>query len=282
MDDRTSLEFPRSGATTVAFAFEPQLLRCKAVGPGGTPLWVLIDTGTDPSALDVRLARRLALPVGGSGQGYSASTVVAFTETTLPWLRLGDLTIRNLFAPALDLSFFPFPVDVVLGYNVLHQLALHIDYAQRQLTLLHPELGVGALGGAARVLPLVFAEHLPGLQGLELDGVALPIAAIDTGSNGDLSMGAAAAALLGIGAPPDAQPCEAIDFGGRREIAVRPSGVVRLGPWALHDVVVDAQVGGGCAAGGAGRVTIGNGLLSRFRRVALDYERALLALEPRP
>src|SRR5918911_725600 len=112
-----------------------------AAGPGGYPLHVLLDTGTDPSAMDAGLARRLALRTGGSGVGQgAASDAVHFTEAVLPWLRLGDLTIRDLFAPALDLSGMPFQVDIVLGYNVLRQLSLRIDYRRRWLMFAHPDL----------------------------------------------------------------------------------------------------------------------------------------------
>src|SRR6185503_20002977 len=144
VDDQTSLLFPSHGQTTLPLCAPYELLCCTAAGPGGYPLRVLFDTGTDPSAVDVGLARRLALRTGGSGVGQgAASDAVPFTEAVLPWLRLGDLAIgagqplviRDLFAPALDLSGLPFQIDVVLGYTVLRQLTLRIDYRSRWLTL---------------------------------------------------------------------------------------------------------------------------------------------------
>src|SRR6185295_13819997 len=120
-----TLLFPSQGITTLPLCAPEELVCCAAAGPGGHALHVLLDTGTDPSAIDAGLARRLALRTGGSGMGQGAvSDTVQFTEAVVPWLRIGDLVVRDLFAPALDLSGLPFRVDVVLGYNVLRQLAI--------------------------------------------------------------------------------------------------------------------------------------------------------------
>src|SRR5262245_21896688 len=177
-----------------------------AAGPGGYPLRVLLDTGTDPSAVDAGLARRLALRTGGSGVGQgAASDTVPFIEAVLPWLRLGDpepgsgqgLVLRDLFASALDLSGLPFRADVVLGYNVLRQVALRIDYRRQLLTLAHPDLGTPSASDAVQ-LPLAFFEHFPALEDLEIDGCRIPLATIDTGSNGALTVGPDLADELGL------------------------------------------------------------------------------------
>jgi hypothetical protein len=199
VDDQTRLEFPSQGFTTLPLGPPEELICCTAAGPGGHPLRVLFDTGTDPSAVDAGLARRLALRTGGSGVGQgAASDAVPFTEAVLPWLRLGDpaadagraLVVRDLFAPALDLGGLPFQIDIVLGYNVLRQVVLRIDYRRRLLTLAHPDLGAPAAAGGM-ALPLVFFEHFPALADLEVDGRCIPLATIDTGSMARSSGGAA-------------------------------------------------------------------------------------------
>src|SRR5690349_821640 len=168
VEDQTKLVFPSPGVTTLPLSAPDELICCLAAGPGGHPLRVLVDTGTDPSAVDAGLARRLALRTGGSGIGQgAASDEVRFTEAVLPWLRLGELTIRDLFAPALDLSGLPFQVDVVLGYNVLRQAALRIDYRRRLLTLAHPDLGMPPAPEAV-TLPLIFFEHFPALRDVQV------------------------------------------------------------------------------------------------------------------
>ena len=282
VDDQTILSFPSQGITELPLCAPDELVCCMAAGPGGHPLRVLLDTGTDPSAVDAGLARRLALRTGGSGIGQGAvSDVVHFTEAVLPWLRLGDLVIRDLFAPALDLSGLPFRVDVVLGYNVLRQISLRIDYRRRMLTLAHPDLGVAPVLPGSVTLPLVFFEHFPALNDVEVDGQRISLATIDTGSNGALTVGPDLAEALGLLRGADGVTLtHGAGFGGGGEVLRRRCRQVRLGPFALHDVELDAHLGVGGDLGRAGRANIGNRLLGHFSAVALDYERRILVLEP--
>jgi len=242
---------------------------------------VLLDTGTDPSAVDAGLARRLALRTGGSGLGHgAASDEVPFTEAVLPWLRLGDLTIRDLFAPALDLSGLPFQIDVVLGYNVLRQLTLRIDYRQRLLTLAHPDVGAPtAPGGVA--LPLVFFEHFPALRDLTIAGRPIPLATLDTGSNAALTLGPDMAIELGLRSGHDSvRLVSGTGFGGGADVLRGRRQPLRLGPFDLADVELDSPdiLRGDLSR--AGRANIGNRLLARFAAIALDYERRVITLEP--
>jgi Aspartyl protease len=281
VDDQTRLEFPSQGLTTLPLGAPEELVCCIAAGPGGYPLRVLLDTGTDPSAVAVDLVRRLALRTGGESVGLgAASDAVPFTEAILPWLRLGDLVIRDLFAPALDLSCYPFPVDIVLGYNVLCQVALRIDYRRQLLTLAHPDLGAPEAVGAV-ALPLVFFEHFPALQDVEVDGRRIPLATIDTGSNGALTVGPDLAEALGLllGAN-GVTAARGAGFGGGSEVIRRRCQRLRLGPFELGNVELDAHLSAGGDLRRAGRANIGNRLLARFAAVALDYQRSTITLEP--
>ncbi|GAB4206857.1 MAG: retropepsin-like aspartic protease [Roseiflexaceae bacterium] len=281
-DDPTRLEFPRGGVTVLPFNCDPAPLCCMASGPGGRALHVLIDTGTDPSAMDLRLARRLSLELGGSGLGQgAASDAVPFTEAVLPWLRLGDLTIRNLFAPAVDLSGLPFPVDVVLGYSVLRQVALRLDYRRRRMTLAHFDVSPPALSPRGAELPLTFFEHFPALRDIVVDGLRIPLATLDTGSNSGLTLGPDLALALGL--EPGAGGVSLVrgeGFGGGGTVVQRRSRELRIGPFCLPDVDLDAHLGRTGDLGRAGRANIGNRLLASFACVGLDYERRMLILEP--
>lgn len=290
IEDQTTLEFPHDGAATVSFGFEPYLVCCVASGPGGHPLRVLIDTGTDPSGVDLRLARRLALRTGGSGLGQgAASDSVSFTETVLPWLRLGDttgatdavLTIRNLFASALDLSEFPFPLDVVLGYNVLWRLVLRLDYHQRQIVFAHPDLGPPAVSPQGALLELTFDAHFPGLADLEIGGEQVGLTTIDTGSNAAITVGPGLAARIGlVSGGEGVVQAHGAGFGGTGDVLRRRFAQVRIGPFVLPEVEVEAYLGEAGDFGRGERANIGNRLLARFARVTLDYERRLAALDP--
>jgi Aspartyl protease len=281
VDDQTTLLFPSQGLTTLPLQASHELICCAAAGPGGHALRVLLDTGTDPSAVDAELARRLALRTGGSGLGQgAASDEVPFTEAVLPWLRLGDLTIRDLFAPALDLGGLPFQVDVVLGYNVLRQLALRIDYRLRLLTLAHPDVGAPATPRGVP-LPLVFFEHFPALRDLTVAGRPIPLATLDTGSNAALTIGPDMAIELGLRPGRDGvRLASGAGFGGGAAVLRGHHQSVQLGPFELANVELDTPDVPHGDLSRAGRANIGNRLLARFAAIALDYERRTITFEP--
>jgi hypothetical protein len=292
LDDRTRLHFPVSGTARLPLIFEPRVLRCVAAGPGGHPLRVLLDTGTDPSAIDLALARRLDLRLGEFALGSdAASDAVPFTETVLPWLRLGELELRDLYLLALDLSRAPFKVDLVLGYNVLSQLTLSADYARGSLCLGHPDLDLPPVAPGGATLPLRFFEHFPALEGATLlhadptseTTLALPLLTIDTGSNGALTLGPDLATRAGLhhGAASVATD-EGQGFVERVAVLRGTAASLRLGPFELNHVELDAPAGQAGDLGRCGRANLGNALLARFGRVTLDYRRAICMLEPRP
>jgi hypothetical protein len=283
-NDLTRMSFPSSGYVHMPLLFDPQLLRCVAVGPGGAPLTVLLDTGTDPSIIDLGLARQLGLPLGEFAIGQDAvGAEVPFTETMIPWMRLGELRFRNLFALALDLRATPFQVDMVLGYNVLQQVVLCIDYTRRMLCLSHPDLGGAEALSDEALLPLTFCNHFPALANVVLDdGVCLPLVTIDTGSNGGLTLGPDLASRLGL--QPDAAAVTRASgtgfVGAGRAILCGKASSMRLGPFDLHDIDLDTPGGGGGDLCQAGRANMGNRVLARFAHVTLDYGRSLCALGP--
>lgn len=288
LDDRTKLLFPASGVATLPMRFAPRVLRCLAAGPGGHPLTVLIDTGTDPSAIDLGLARRLGLRLGDFALGSdAASDAVPFTETTLPWLRLGDLTLRDLYMLAVDLSQAPFRVDLVLGYNVLSSLTLCADYAAGTITLRHPDLDPEPAGPAGAALPLSFLDHFPAIAGATLltsptcPTLELPLLTIDTGSNGALTLSPDLAERAGraLGDPWTAGG-SGQGFVAGCEVLQSVAAGLQLGPFALADVELDAPDSRAGDLGRLGRANLGNGVLARFARLTLDYRRALCMLEP--
>lgn len=285
LDDSTRIIFPASGVADLPLLFAPQVLRCVAAGPGGHPLTVLIDTGTDPSAIDLGLARRLGLRLGDFALGSdAASDSVPFTETVLPWLRLGDLLLRDLYAVAMDLSRAPFKVDLVLGYNVLANVTLNVAYAQGRMSLHHPDIEPPPPSPTGALLPLAFVDHFPALANLHLSCAgrqqALPLVTIDTGSNGALTLGRDLAACAGL-YHSDEQAIAGHGHGFTSGAAVLTGAhaSIQLGPFDLHDVEIDAPLGGPGDLGRAGRANLGNRLLARFARMTLDYRRGVCVLE---
>jgi hypothetical protein len=95
------------------------VVQVKVNGKG--PFSMMVDTGTDPSAIDLITARELGLkldPIGKQASGGGTSVNLAY-EIKLPLVEVGGLSAKNLAAAALDLSKmserFGKPIHGVLG-----------------------------------------------------------------------------------------------------------------------------------------------------------------------
>jgi hypothetical protein len=124
-----------SEPTSTPLAFELheryQIVAPGAIGPLER-LHLLIDTGSIPSMVDRRIAKKLSLEV-------RESHVVAFGEkssvltTVLPSIRLGPLRADAVTAGVGDLSFLH-GVDAIIGLDVLSRSSFSIDYEAKQVT----------------------------------------------------------------------------------------------------------------------------------------------------
>jgi predicted aspartyl protease len=107
-----------------------QIVARGAIGPLGR-LKFLIDTGSNPSVVDRRVAKKLS----GSVQG---SESVAFGQrsqiltTVVPDIRLGPIRVQALTIGVGDLSFLH-GVDAIVGLDVLSRASFSIDYQERRL-----------------------------------------------------------------------------------------------------------------------------------------------------
>jgi hypothetical protein len=112
--------------------------------------------------------------------------------------------------------------------------------------------------------------------------LVLPLVTIDTGSNGALTLSPDLAARAGLceGAASVAM-AEGCGFVERVPVLRGALASLQLGPFELDAVELDAPASRSGELGRAGRANLGNGLLARFGRVILDYQRARCTLEPR-
>jgi predicted aspartyl protease len=119
---------------------------------------LFLDTGTTPTVLDSRLARKLDLQgekpnsiavLGGRTQGE---------EAHLSSIELGPLKRSNLPVVTTDLSFFqklfPVRIDAIVGMDVLGQSPFVIDYSAR-------EIRFGPLSALPVSVPFRLYEGMP-------------------------------------------------------------------------------------------------------------------------
>jgi hypothetical protein len=109
-----------------------------AIGPLAG-LKLLIDTGSTPSMVDRRVAKKLALTFQtrefeSFGQRLRAQTAV------LPSIRLGPLNAEAVEAGVGDLSYLH-GVDAIVGLDVLSRSSFSIDYKEHQLVFGPMEAG---------------------------------------------------------------------------------------------------------------------------------------------
>ena len=156
----------------------------------GQGLRLMVDTAVDPSALDQSVADGLNLPHGKTVQaeGFGHAEVQSH-GSTLPDLSIAGAEVGPLEVQVLDLSALSarlgFPLGGILGYSMLKNHAVLIDYPNRRLTL----YSSGAIPnvpkcGLVHRFPLQWVpggEKIILVPGLTIGGLEVP-ARLDTGS----------------------------------------------------------------------------------------------------
>ncbi len=184
-----------SAAThAVAFDYSQHAIGLN-VSVKGKPLYVLLDTGVDPSVIDLRRAKALALPMQvdqsgeGSGEGNGSAHVFPATIKTLAidgkaW---GDVDALAMDMTGLSKQYGR-TLDGVLGYSFLAGKTVVIDYPADTVTFYKGSHSVAAAMKQCRrhyATPLVFAsadDRIPVLRDFRFGDIAATIS-LDTGSN---------------------------------------------------------------------------------------------------
>jgi predicted aspartyl protease len=117
----------------------------------------LVDTGTNPSVLDRRVAQKLHLQERPSILAGINGRVQA-GQATVPSLQFGPIRRENVNMVVADLSFFskaiPVPIDGVMGLDVVGQTPFEIDYAAS-------EISFGPMPSLKNSVPLELRGGLP-------------------------------------------------------------------------------------------------------------------------
>jgi len=179
-----------------------------AVTVKGAPLFVLLDTGVDPSAIDLSRAKALGLKVemdsGGKGEGFGEGAAPTVFPTIITGLAAGGRDMRPFDALASDLSTlsqnYGRPIDAVLGASFLADKAVLIDYPAHTVTLLRHGADARPLTQTCRLrwsAPMHTIERFPLIPAFRFGAVNGPVS-LDTGSNGGVGLFQSALALPGL------------------------------------------------------------------------------------
>lgn len=266
---------------------EVPILRATMNGSG--PYNFILDTGGDPSAVDLATARvaRIFLDESRSGQAKGAgANRVSIFAARIGTLTVGAYRVDSIDAVAVDLSAIAqrlgIPLHGVLGYSLLAGRVVRIDYPHRTITFLPENYRIprpdSAMADRRVIVPLEFPPDgsIPLLSTFRVNGRVLPVT-LDTGSSLSLEVAAADALVAGMRLSRlPADTSAAVGARGAVTLIAAEADSLSLGPLALQTVPVvisprlqDAPYRHG---------NLGNGFLKHFI-LTLDYAHRELALE---
>jgi predicted aspartyl protease len=242
----------------------------------------MVDTGTDPSVVDLALARklRLGLAHGGSGTGGGSGKSLVF-QTSIPQLSVGGLGVRNVDALAIDMSRQSRKLGVsiggVLGYSFLEGRVTQFDYT-------HAVLIVGDASDRSdgtTVLPF----RLDSDNGVIIDVLVngkRAVADLDTGSNGALAVTPKAIRALGLTQSARfGTPISGLGYNGTYRATKGFVDRLQLGDTEIAHVPTTFWPPKSGHDATPWQVNVGNRLLRRFDPI-FDYRRKLVYLRRQP
>ena len=258
---------------------------------GKGPFSMMLDTGTDPSVVDLAWARTIGLKldsIGRQGDGGGTDVNLAY-GTKLPLVEIGGLSARNIETAALDLSKISArlekPMDGVLGQSLLSGRIVQIDYPNRVVRFYSESpFGQPASKQPNTAARTVLAFRYDGnvlIDDVLVNGKKV-VGNLDTGSNGSFDLTPAAVTYLGL--EDDVSRAPASTDTGYNGASANRKGKLRN--VTIGGISVDNQ-DVTFFGKGMGRdrrrwgINIGNVFLKDFV-VTIDYRRKLIVLEKRP
>lgn len=261
------------------------ILQVKVNGKG--PFNMMLDTGTDPSAVDLNTAREMGLklhPLGKPATGGGTDVNLTY-YTELPLVEVGSLNVKTVVALAIDLSKVSErlgkPLHGVLGHSLLNGRVVQIDYANHIVRFYSQPLFSKATkqtNTPKRTL-LSFRYNDNVLVDDVLVNGKKVIANLDTGSNGTFNLTPAAVSYLGLDEDFERAPVSTdVGYNGVSQNREGKVNSVTVGGISVNaPAVIFFGKGTGRDKKPWG-INIGNGFLKDFV-VTIDYKSKLITLE---
>ena len=236
---KTSVEVP--------FEFiQNQIVVSVRVGGKG-PYNMLIDTDTDPSAIDAATAKEIGLQVGSKGStatggGTEVNTVY---PTRLSNLELGGVMAREVLAATIDLAKISErlgrSIHGVLGYSFLKDRIIQIDYGNSKLKFWSdsPYPGIQFAPNTVNQIafPFKYEDGSVIIDSVFINNEKMK-ATLDTGSSGKISLTPEAVATLGLEPnATDGNAGESTGYNGKYEYKEGVLKSVRLGRFSVDSVL---------------------------------------------
>jgi len=268
------------------FAHNQIVIQVKIAGKG--PYAMLLDTNTDPSAIDVATARELGLSVGSSGgqaTGGGTETQTVF-PTTLPNVEVGGITAKQVPAATIDLSEISKrierPIHGVLGFSFLKDRIVQIDYANLKVRFFaeSPYPRIQLAPNTVNTIAMQFRRE----DGeVIVDSIFVNNqkmrAALDTGSSGTFTLTPEAVALLGLDEDAaGAETSSSVGYNGEYKHKTGILKSVRMGRYAAEGVQATFWLPNTGHDKKRFDVNIGNGFFQDFV-MTFDFKNKIVVFE---
>lgn len=269
-----TLPAPPAGepAQEVAIALVRNQVLVQARLQDSGPYSCLVDTGANPSVIDLALARTLQLRLSAeSGAAEGVGTGAVQLRSTEFDVAVGSVQPVRIAAVAVDLGAlarsFGRPIHCILGQSWIAPRVLEFDYPRERLRFAassrRPE--------DCSVMPMRFwmDDDLMPLVVVQVNGHDVPVS-LDTGSSGVLKLFPAEASSAGVeNEPARDAPASVTGVRGRAAITWARARSLQFGPLALADArVAVGERNQGEPPGRGGN--LGNAML-RQGVLTLDY-----------
>jgi predicted aspartyl protease len=276
---KAPVEFP--------FEFEHNqiILQVKIAGKG--PFNMLLDTNTDPSAIDVATARELGLVVGAKGAtatggGTEKNTVY---PVRLPTVEVGAVTAKDVGAAAIDLSKLAErigkPIHGVLGYSFLKDRIVQIDYSNQKLRFFtespYPRIQFGPNTVNIIAFPFRYEDGEVMIESVFVNNEKMR-AALDTGSSGTFSLTPEAVAQLGLEEQGRDNDDESVGYNGAFKTKIGTLKSVRMGKLSIDSAQATFWLPETGHDHKKFQVNIGNGFFKDFL-MTFDFKNKMVVFE---
>ena len=271
----------------VPFEFEQNQIIVPVKISGKGPFNMLLDTDSDPSAIDTATARDLGLSVGAKGATATGGGTEKNTAylTRLPTVELGDVSARDVLAATIDLTKLGTklgrPIHGVLGYSFLKDRIVQIDYANQKLRFFtespYPRIQLGPNTVNIVSFPFRYEDGDVMIDSVFINNEKMR-ATLDTGSSDTFALTPEAVTLLGLEEQGRDSDTEQVGYNGTYKSKVGTLKSVRLGKLAVDSAPATFWLPGTGHDHRKFQVNIGNGFFRDFM-MTFDFRNKMVVFE---
>lgn len=277
----------RQAPAEVPFEFIHNQIVVQAKIAGKGPFNMLVDTDTDPSAIDQATAQELGLKSGSkgypaSGGGTQSNTVY---PTRLPVVELGSITAKEVLAATIDLTKLSGrlgrPIHGVLGYGFLKDRIVQIDYPALKIRF-YAESPYPGIQNAPNTVNRVVTTFRY-VDGVLIDNVFINgqkmRATLDTGSSGTFALTPEAVKTLALADEMQAAKAEeSVGYNGEYKVRTGVLKSLRIGRLSIDSAPATFWLPGTGHDNKKYEVNIGNGFFKDFL-LTFDFRSKIVVFE---